>query len=95
MQQHTNNVVQFQARGHELHRHFTAPGVIEGPFTSDTQAHHDWEDQQHNLSEGWERIGTGLVILIAFCVVMALWGVATERFAIDWTGVARLFGVKH
>lgn len=74
--------------------HF-APGVIDGPHTADSQEHHDWEDQQRNLSEGWERIGTGLVILVAFCVVMALWGVATERLGIDWAGVARLFGVKH
>lgn len=95
MQQQPNNIVQFQARGHELHRHFVAPGVIEGPFTSDIQAEHDWDDQRRTLSDGWERIGTGLVILVAFCVVMALWGVATERLGIDWTGVARLFGVKH
>lgn len=72
-----------------------APGVIDGPYDCDSQAHHDWEDQQRNLSEGWARIGTGLVFLAAFCLVMALWGVATERFAIDWTGVARLFGAKH
>lgn len=95
MQQHNSNVIQFQARGHELHRYFTAPGVIDGPYTSDSQAHHDWEDSQRRASEGWERIGAGLAILIAFCVAMAIWGALTERFDIDWTGVARLFGVKH
>lgn len=93
--QETSNVVQFQARGHELHRHFTAPGVIEGPFTSESQAHHEWEDTQRNLSEGWQQIGTGLVLLVAFCMAMAIWGALTERFGIDWTGVARLFGLKH
>lgn len=95
MQQHPNNVVQFQARGHELHRFFPAPGVIEGPFTSDIQAEHDWDDSRRAASEGLGRIGTGLALLIAFTLVMVLWGIATERLGIDWTGVARLFGVKH
>lgn len=72
-----------------------APGVIEGPFTQDAQEHHDWEDQQRGPSEGWGRIGVGLGLLIAFRVVMAAWGAITQRFGIDWTGVARLFGAKH
>lgn len=95
MQQHTDNVVQFQARGHDLHRHFVAPGVIEGPFTSDIQAEHEWDDCRRSRSDGWGRIGAGLAFLIALCLVMTLWGVATERLGIDWTGVARLFGIKN
>jgi len=50
--------------------HF-APGVIDGPHTSDCQAHHDWEDTQRLACEGWGRIDTLLKALIVCVIVLA------------------------
>lgn len=50
--------------------HF-APGVIDGPHTSDCQAHHDWEDTQRLACDGWGRIDTGLKVVIVCVIVLA------------------------
>lgn len=64
-----------------------APGVIDGPYTADAQAHHDWEDLERISSEGWEFASLWLKASIAFALAAAIAG----YFCTDWTAVARLF----
>lgn len=82
-----DNVIQF-SRIHPLRREF-APGVIHGPYTKDSQEHHEWEDAETlrrlplrndvvSLLMTWARWTAGAV------VVAALIGAA---LSVDWVNV--------
>jgi hypothetical protein len=45
---------------HPLHR--LAPGVVQGPYTQDSQAHHEWEDAETLKRLAMRRDVVGVVI---------------------------------
>lgn len=68
-----------------------APGVIDGSYTADAQAHHDWEDLERIASDGWASVRPWVKATALACLLAAIAG----YYLPDWTGVARLFGVKN
>lgn len=64
-----------------------APGVIDGPYTADAQAHHEWEDLERAASEGWKSISPWLKATAVACLLAAIAGYLCP----DWSAVARLF----
>lgn len=91
-----NNVVQFQDRA-GLHRIF-APGVIEGPFTRDSQERHEWEDAEAlarfepkrdyiGIAMRWAQFTAGVMFLVASA------GWAQDAGYVNWTAVLAVLGV--
>lgn len=90
--------VDWSARAHPLH-HPTlsrreplptkpfAPGVIDGPYSADAQAHHEWEDLERIASEGWAHVRPWVKATALACLLAAI----ASYFSPDWTAVARLF----
>lgn len=64
-----------------------APGVIDGPYTADAQAHHEWEDLERVASDGWKAVRPWVKATALACLLAAVAG----YYLPDWTAVARLF----
>ena len=64
-----------------------APGVIDGPYTADAQAHHEWEDLERVASDGWKALSPWIKVTALVCLMAAIAG----YFFPDWSAVARLF----
>lgn len=65
-----------------------APGVIDGPYTADAQAHHEWEDLERIASDGWKHVRPWAKATALACLLAAIAG----YYLPDWSAVARLWG---
>lgn len=65
-----------------------APGVIDGPYKSDAQAHHEWEDLERIASDGWKHVRPWAKVTALACLLAAIAG----YYLPDWSAVARLWG---
>ena len=68
--------------------HPFAPGVIDGPYTADAQAHHEWEDLERIASDGWKHVRPWAKVTALACLLAAIAG----YYLPDWSAFARLWG---
>lgn len=64
-----------------------APGVIDGPYKADAQAHHEWEDLERVASDGWRHVRPWAKATALVCLLAAIAG----YYMPDWSAVARLW----
>ena len=78
-----------------LHRITQVPYTVEGPYTKDSQEHHEFEDGLSIAIARVNALNAGIRFLhrvALLLIVSASLGYATERGWIDWSLIAEKLG---